>query len=214
MRIRTLVLVGAVGLACAGASIWTASERSVASAAESWALRADVAESCSCDPACPCMFGSPMTNETCEGSRLYEIAKGHLGDVRLDGLKVIVAFRVGKWARYYVSEGATDEQLEAVAPLISRASPVFDVDVLGVERAPIRVERTEERVVFSGPASSVEIERMKGLHGRPIKMQDLPYPDLADYVQYESVENRYDAGGVSFEYSGTNGFTSVVDVRG
>ena len=27
-------------------------------------IRADIAESCSCDPACPCMFGSSMTNES------------------------------------------------------------------------------------------------------------------------------------------------------
>jgi hypothetical protein len=183
-------------------------------AAESWAIKANITESCSCDPACPCMFGSPMTNETCEGSRLYEIEEGHFGGVSLDGLKVIATFRLGNWVKYYVSNGATDEQLEAVEPLISHASPVFDVAVLGVQKASISVERTDTRVKFAGPESTVEIELMEGLDGKPIRMQNLPFDDLVDYVQYKSVENSHKSPKPSFKHSDTNGFTSRVDKRG
>jgi len=200
-------------VAVAGLAAWILSEPTIASA-ESWALKADIVESCSCGPTCPCNFGLPMTNETCEGSRLYEIEKAHFGDVRLDDLRVIVTFRVGKWVKYYVSDGATDEQVQAVAPLISRVSPVFDVDVLSVEKATLSVERTNTRVKFAGPASVVEIDLVKGLSGKSIEIDNLPYHDLANYVQYKSVENSHEGGEHSFEYSGTNGFTSTVDAQG
>ena len=160
------------------------------------------------------MFGSPFTHEVCEGSRLYEIKKGRFGDVSLDGLRVLVTFRVGEWVRYYVSEAATDEQLKAVPSLISRASPVFDVETLGVERAAISVERSATRIKFSGPASKVEIEAMEGLDGTPIRIENLPFPDLADYVQYKSIENSHDHPERGFKYSGTNGFTSTVKLDG
>jgi hypothetical protein len=200
--------------ALAVASIMFSTNVALGQAAGGWTIKANIAESCSCDPACPCMFGSPMTNETCEGSRLYEIDKAHLGAVNLDGLKVIVTFRVGKWVKYYVSDGASDEQLKAVQSLIATVSPVFNVDVLSAEKAPISVQRTDKRVTFAGPSSKVEIELMEGLGGKPIKMENLPYHDLADYVQYKSVENSHKSAEANFKYSGTNGFTSTVDKQG
>jgi hypothetical protein len=34
--------------------------------AQDWAINADYTESCSCNPACPCLFGSPSTLGYCE----------------------------------------------------------------------------------------------------------------------------------------------------
>lgn len=178
-----------------------------------WAVKADIVESCSCDPACPCMFGSAMTNETCEGSRLYEIQQGHFGGVDMAGLKVVVTFRVGQWVKYYVTEGATTEQMKAVAPLIASVSPVFDVKVLSIEKAPITVTRNNKTIRFSVPTSTVEIGLMEGMAGKTIKIADLPYQDLQNYVQYESVENSHRSEDIQFKYSDTNGFTSTVDAK-
>ena len=55
---------------------------------------------------------------------------------------------------------------------------------------------------------------MEGLGRKPIKMHDLPYHDLANYVQYKSVENSHQSADIQFKYSGTNGFTSTVDAKG
>jgi hypothetical protein len=209
MTKRTILCLGMVGLwilTLAGAAQTDTKDSALA-------VKARIVESCSCDPACPCMFGSPMTNETCEGSRLYEILEGSFRGVDVGGLKVVVTFSVGKWVKYYVADGATDKQVKVVEPLISRVSPVFDVKVLSVERAPISVERTAKRVRFSVPASTVEIEMMEGLAGGPIKIQDLPYHDLANYVQYKSVENSHHSADIQFHYSGTNGFTSTVHTK-
>ncbi len=185
-----------------------------AASTDSWAIKAQIAESCSCQPTCPCNFGLSPTREPCEGSRLYEIEKGHFGDVSVDGLQVVATFRVGKWVKYYVSDRATDEQLRAVASLISRASPVFDVEVLTLEKVAISVERTDSRVKFTAPASTVEIEAVEGLDGTAIKIHNLPFSDLVDYAQYKSVENSHKSPSASFHHSGTNGFTSRLDARG
>ncbi len=209
MRSKSLFSI----LALAGISVGILAYQTAAST-DDWAIKAEIAESCSCDPTCPCMFGSPPTRDPCEGSRLYDIEKGHFGDVSVDGLQVVATFRMGKWVKYYVSDRATDEQLKAVASLISRASPALDVEVLTLEKVAISVERTDSRVKFTAPASTVEIEAIEGLDGTPIKIHNLPDSDLVDYAQYKSVENSHKSPKDSFHYSGTNGFTSRLDARG
>ena len=54
---------------------------------EDWHVTADVAESCSCDIACPCNWGSSPTHDYCHGNRLYQITKGHHGDTDVSGLE-------------------------------------------------------------------------------------------------------------------------------
>ena len=49
--------------------------------ANEWAIHADYTESCSCNPSCPCVFGSPSTHGFCEGNNLIQVKKGHYGDV-------------------------------------------------------------------------------------------------------------------------------------
>ena len=210
MRSKSLFSI----LALAGISVGILAYQTAAST-DNWAIKAEIAESCSCDPTCPCMFGSPPTREPCEGSRLYEIEKGHFGSVRFDGLQIVATFRVGKWVKYYVSDRATDEQLNAVEPLISRASPVFAaLSVLAIEKVPVSVERTDTRVRFTAPASTVEIEVMQGRDGKPIEIHNLADVDLDAYKQYKSIENSHKSPKDSFHYSGTNGFTSRIDTRG
>lgn len=179
-----------------------------------WAIDADTAESCSCSVACPCLFGSPPTNSACQGSRLFHINKGSYGDVRLDGLNVIATFDAGIWVRYYVDESATDEQLAAVAPLLRKVAPVFTAETLSVERAPLSIERSKNRVKYSAPNARVEIERTLGINGKSITIANLSTPDLANYVQFTTVENIHVDSERGFAHTETNGFTSTVEMSG
>ena len=178
--------------------------------AEDWAIQADVAESCSCHAACPCVFGSPATKDHCRGSRLVAIREGHYGDVAVDGISVVVTFSMGEWVKYYVDEKATDAQFKAVEELMNQS---FPVKLLSSERVPLTVERTDDRVRFSVPASMVEIEVMKGRNDKPIQVHNLAGDYLMDYAQFKSIENRHDGGDETFQYSGTNGFTSRMDAK-
>ncbi len=180
--------------------------------AQDWAIKGDYTDSCSCNIACPCFFGSPPTKAFCEGSGLFEIKKGRYGDVSLDGVSFVWTFRMGNWIKYYVNEDVSDEQAKAVEPIMAA---LFDLPedwkVLSSEKAPVSIERTATKVKFSVPASEVEIEMMEGRGGNPIKIENLPAPFLMDYTQFKSVNNSHKSKDKEFSYSGTNGFTSKVD---
>ena len=185
--------------------------------AQKWAIKADYAESCSCNAACPCYFGSPATLGHCEAINLIEIKEGHSGAVRLDGISVVTALRLGKWVKFYVSENATDEQVKAARQLIETVfAGLFPrgTKVLSTERAPVSVKRTATKVKFSVPTSTVEIEMMKGWDEKPIKIQNLPVAWTMGHTQYKSITLRHHSEDKKFSYSGTNGFTSKVDVSG
>lgn len=55
---------------------------------------------------------------------------------------------------------------------------------------------------------------MPGIDGQPIRISGLPNPAYADYVQYESVVHRHSSPDGNWDYSGTNGFTSVMRSAG
>ena len=71
---------------------------------------------------------------------------------------------------------------------------------------------TGTKVKFSVPASKVEIEMMKGLGGKPIKIQNLPLPFMNDHTQYKSIAMSHKSEDKEFKHSGTNGLTANIDV--
>jgi len=180
---------------------------------EDWHVTAEVAESCSCDVSCPCNFGSSPTHDYCHGNRLYQITRGHHGDTDVSGLELMVTFSMGEWAKLYVSDEATDEQMEA----LERLTPHFlggvqRAGILSTDRVPLTVERTEHKVKFSVPESSVEMDVMKGFGGEPVTISNLPSATFQRYTQYQSVDHRHQSEQIEFQYSGTTGFTSKLDV--
>ena len=84
--------------------------------------------------------------------------------------------------------------------------------MLSFTKAPITMDITEKRVRFSGPESSVDMEVMSGFGGRPVKVMNLPSPAYQDYTQYKSISHTHSSDKATFKYSGTNGFTSTMDV--
>jgi len=59
-----------------------------------WSIQAEEMANCNCNFGCPCQFGVLPTDGTCEAAVVYDISKGHYGDVKLDGLR---AAGVYKW---------------------------------------------------------------------------------------------------------------------
>lgn len=180
---------------------------------DGWALRADVAESCSCEIPCPCNFGRP-TKLKCEGSRLIQITEGHAGGHDLAGIGFVATFDMGNWTRIYLDDAMNDAQRAAFDSVFPLAFGGFKKLMQHMDYVPLEVVREDGRVRFSVPDSTVEIVRMKGLDGQPITINGLPSGAFHDYVQYESVEHRHASAGASFSHSGTNGFTSVMRASG
>lgn len=185
-----------------------------------WSVKANYAESCSCAPSCPCVFGSKPTRGFCDGTSLVEITKGHYGDVNLDGITIISAFGTGKWVKYYVSENATEQQVKVVDKLMPAMFGYHkSAKVLAIDKAPLSVKRTTTNLKYSAPATAVEIERMKGADGGPIKLTNLPVqgfpaPAFLEAEQYKSVSLGHQGQDKNFNYSGTNGFVAKIDAKG
>jgi hypothetical protein len=198
-----IFLAGAVVLAAATVS-------SSQPAAPAWSVRANVAESCSCAVSCPCNFGNP-TEAPCNGTRLIEIERGHHAGVNLSGVSFAVTFRMGQWSRIYVDETITDAQMKAFEALLPVAFAGFHKGMRSLQRVPLSIERTENTVRFSVPESTVAIERVRGLNGKPITIDGLPSPAFIGYTQYRSTTHTHKSADGEFTYAGTNGFTSRME---
>jgi len=180
--------------------------------APDWHLTAMVAESCSCDVSCPCNFGSKPTRMPCNGNRLVSFKSGHYQDVDLSGVAFLVTFAMRDWSKIYVSDRVTARQMAAVEALLPIAFAGFQRGMQSLTKAPLTMEITEQRVAYSVPESSVDMEVMRGLDGKPVKVLNLPNPAYQDYTQYRSVVLRHESAEHRFSYAGTTGFTSTMDV--
>jgi hypothetical protein len=178
-------------------------------AAPDWQLTATVAESCSCVVACPCNFGGEPSRMPCEGNRIISITSGHYDGVNLADVAVLVTFNMRNWSKIYVSDRVSDAQMKAVEALLPIAFAGFHKGMLSFTKAPITMQLTGDRVTFSGPESSVEMQVMRGFDGQPVKISHLPSPVFQDYTQYRSVAHRHSSASHTFSHSGTNGFTST-----
>jgi hypothetical protein len=181
-------------------------------AVPNWHITATVAESCSCTVSCPCNFGGDPNRNPCEGNRLISIKSGHYEDVDLGGVSFLVTFTMRSWSKIYVSDTVSARQMAAVESLLPIAFAGFHKGLLSFTKAPITMEMTETRVRFSGPESSVDMEYMHGFDGKPVKILNLPNPAYQDYTQFKSVTHEHHSAQHNFKYTGTNGFTSIMDV--
>jgi len=182
----------------------------VPATAGEWAMKANIAESCSCNVSCPCLFGSPATLMPCEGSRLVEIEEGHIDGVRVDGVTILMTFSMGKWVKYYIDDTAPDDQAEAAAKLLTK---IIGWEVISSEKAPLQKTHSDTKLAFSGPGTQVEIELMTGPNGKATEIHNLP-AGLTNHTQYKALVNNHEGADHKFSYTGTNGFTARHETSG
>ncbi len=125
-----------------------------------WHIKGDYFETCSCDYLCPCIFtnmSAMPTDGVCEVAIVLDIAEGHYGDTRLDGVAFVTAAMVagpmgdGNWTLgLIIDEGGSEAQVEAIGRICSgdEGGPMALMAPLvgtfaGVERAAIKIERRE-----------------------------------------------------------------------
>jgi hypothetical protein len=182
-----------------------------------WSVKADYTDACCCKPSCPCLFGSAPTLGFCEGVSLLEFKEAHYGDVNLDGVNVAAVYRGKTWIKFYVSDSATAEQTEAAVKLLPTFEAFFAIEnVVEVKNVTIDIERKEEWRKITMPNTVVEIGVMKGKNGKPIKIENLPWPGfpappLNDHTQYKTIMLKHDGGDQKYEHTETNGFTAYVE---
>jgi len=181
-----------------------------------WALKADYVDACSCDMACPCIFGGSPTRGFCKGVALLEFREGHYGKVDLSGVTVLTVYNGGKWIKFFVDDNATKEQTDAVVKFLPIADPFFAAPVRAVKNLPISVERTKDKVKVTTEGTAIELEQVRNVKGEPIKIFGLPakgFPGLPylDHTQYKTIALNHDSEKEKFSFSGTNGFTAMLN---
>ena len=220
-KFLSVAVMSAVLASLAGCRAARAERETESEAASSWAIEADYVDACSCDPACPCLYGSSPTEHHCKGATLVDIGRGHYAGVSLDGVRVVAAYKGGDWIKFYVGDNASEAQAKAVVELLPAIEDFFAIEnVLEVARVPLTVTRDSDRVRFTVPTTTVEIEMMRGAGGDAIRTRGLPHPgfgkalEFLDHTQYRTVELEHRSAEQQFQYSGTTGYTARIDGRG
>lgn len=128
--------------------------------ATAWRLSGDYFENCSCDVVCPCLISpkpqltSKPTQGVCDVPLAFHIETGNYGDIRLDGLNVVLIVHTpgpmgeGNWtAAVYIDERADDKQTEALGAIFTGAAggpmavlaPLIATN-LGTKKVPIKYQ--------------------------------------------------------------------------
>ena len=124
-----------------------------------WHVAGDWFDVCSCDIACPCIFGQPPTNNHCQGILAYHIRHGSFGNVSLDDLNLvmIIDFKGNIWASeatdlklgLFLDSRADAQQQGALQTIFGGQAGGFPArfaqimgppDLIGMEVVPIEFE--------------------------------------------------------------------------
>jgi hypothetical protein len=146
--------------------------------AGSWTIAGTYLEACNCEAICPCRrvggrAGGRSTYGVCTGALSWVITSGHAGDVRLDGLGVVIACWYdddepgSPWTfRLYVDARGDDDQRRALVEILTgaRGGTVVkhfpwawkDSRFLGWQAAELAIDHTPGRGWFRA-AGSVEV---------------------------------------------------------
>ncbi len=121
-----------------GAATTTVNEAS-STAANLWAIRGALTETCTCSVPCTCNFGEqPSPNGYCYPFYSYHIQKGNYGDVPLDDLHFGSAdLKNGR--TMFIDERANEHQREALRLIVARVIervPAGDAEAKAKEIAP------------------------------------------------------------------------------
>jgi hypothetical protein len=171
-----------------------------------WELQATEFVNCNCDYGCPCQFMALPTYQNCQAIAAYEITKGHYGDVKLDGLKVVGVFSwpgaihegEGK-AFLIIDEQASEAQRSAILSIMSGehtepGATIWNVfaatfsEVLPPEFKPIDLV-----IDVDGRTGKVTVDGFVEMKGEPIRnpitgAEHRARIDLPDGFEYSIAE--------------------------
>jgi hypothetical protein len=199
-----------------------------------WNLSGDYFEACNCSVVCPCLFspGPPLTSRPTEGdchvALLFHINQGAYGEVKLDGLNLVVCASSdgpmgnGNWTgATYVDERADDRQMEALGAIFSGGAggpmtvfaPLFGKN-LGAKKAAItfkidgKVRSGEIPGVLSMSVeplpSVVEGEEIWVSSAHPVNLSKLALATARPGSTYADYGLKWDNSGRNGHYAAIN----------
>ena len=156
----------------------------------SWHMKGELEESCSCDAACPCWWGSHPTRMTCAGGQVVFIEKGNYGGVPLDGLAIAgfaespegksMTESVGDWnfEYLYLDAKANTSQRAALEQIASQIFPPIPPERKKIRYVPItRTKDGETHRVTLGEYGTFSAHLLPGGLGGTAKIVNPPVAD-------------------------------------
>jgi hypothetical protein len=199
-------------------------------AIQKWHLRGDWFDACKCAVPCPCSFAQPPTYGDCEGVLVWHVREGKYGDVRLDGLNVVMlgSFTGNVWsgehtdayAAVFVDDRADDDQRAALQTVFggeaggwpAEFGAIFHPEMRGMEFAPIEASIRDDLASWSvrvpGKAEAT-VEALTGptiAEGERVQTHNLPGAEVGPgqpaATWGKATTDRADAFGFQWDRSG------------
>jgi hypothetical protein len=194
-----------------------------------WHLAGDWFDVCKCAIPCPCTFAQSPTYGDCEGVMVWHIREGNFGDVRLDGLSVLMlaSFEGDVWAgahtepcaAVFLDERADDRQRAALGAVFggeaggwpAQFREMFHPEMRGSDIAPIHVEIDEDLATWRAEipgrvtAAAEALTGPTSPNGSRVQVHNAPGAEVGPgqiATWGRATVDRADAFGFSWERSG------------
>lgn len=216
-------------------------EDSKTSSQREWSIKMSVLESCNCPVFCPCFFvdGPPETTrmahgkvvkeKACRFNQAFEVTNGHLGTVRLGGVRFWFAGDAGdfqqpkyEWAVMTFDPSVTKEQRDALATILHYRAwfrpESWKSFTMGTDAAiDLQVTGTGAHATLgNGLIAETKTTTMYRMGGNPVVIRNLGYfgfPRNDGMTLMPADLLAYRGGDEPFEYKGTNGLLVTVDMN-
>jgi hypothetical protein len=198
-----------------------------AAASDGWSVRASYIEACSCNLFCPCYFNTAPDKDFCKYNNAVKIIEGHVGDVKLDGMKIWMSGDLGgdftkglKSTIITFEPSATKEQVDAAMIVIKK---VYGDHFAQVTLEPQRMPITWERKGMNGYAKlgdGVAEVTLTGVMGPDkkslVKIDNLQYwgAQKNGGFQLAKSKHHYKGNGLEYSFDDANGFFIDIESSG
>lgn len=191
-----------------------------------WSIEGEYFEGCTCNPGCPCLFGSePTHNKTCKIAGVFRIQKGNYGQYNLDsqtviGITDLTATPDKNWIVFYIDDKkASAVQKNALLDIFQ--NHVFGFakvpqDRITVRYLPISAESSEWRKkAVVGDRLTLDIELLHGAGdpGKPTQIVNKNFSIWAKEFDMtldmgKATTHRFNEDKYEWNYDGRSGFAT------
>jgi hypothetical protein len=194
-----------------------------------YVLDGDLLEVCTCNVLCPCWIGEDPDGGTCDSSLAYRFRSGQIDGVDVSGVVAAGVVRIpgnvlaGNWRRQlYIDSGASDEQAEAVAAVLTgkKGGPMADLaaligEELPIRRAPITFDLEEGRGrLVVGDVVEAAMEPYRGPTGEVTTLRESIFSTIPGSPAFVAKAERFRMTepvlGVDLDIAGHNAIQGVL----
>lgn len=169
-------------------------------------LNGELLEVCTCKILCPCWVGEDPDHGTCESSMAYHFKEGEIEGIDVSGITVGLSTHIpgnvldGNWrVSVYVSDNASDEQMDAVLRVFKGelGGPMADLaglvgEVISVDRVPITFDVEQGKGVYRiADVVEADLAPYQGPTGEPTKLVESIFSTIPGSPAYVGKATRF-----------------------